>query len=77
MTWEKDLFTSLEVHDMPKETIAFGDNSKRDVIGLGKIAPSNDNSISNVYLVEILGYNLLSVSQLCKMGYIISLLMRM
>jgi hypothetical protein len=39
------------------------------VIGLGKIALSNDNSISNVYLVETLGYNLLSVSQLCEMSY--------
>jgi hypothetical protein len=63
------LFTSLELHDIPKETIVFGDNSKGDAIGLGKIALSNDNSISNVYLVETLGYNLLSISQLCEMGY--------
>jgi hypothetical protein len=39
------------------------------VIGLGKIALSNDNSISNVYLAETLGYNLLSISQLYEMGY--------
>jgi hypothetical protein len=39
------------------------------VKGLGKIAISPDHSISNVFLVESLGYNLLSVSQLCKMGY--------
>jgi hypothetical protein len=63
------LFTSLELHDIPKETIVFGDNSKGDVIGLGKIALSNDKSISNIYLIETLGYNLLSVSQLCEMGY--------
>lgn len=30
---------------------------------------SHDNSISNVYLVESLGYNLLSASKLCEMGY--------
>jgi hypothetical protein len=30
---------------------------------------SPDHSISNVFLVDSLGYNLLSVSQLCKMGY--------
>jgi hypothetical protein len=66
MTGEKDLFTSLELHDIPKKTIVFGDNSKRDVISLGKIPLSNDNSIANVYLVESLG---LSVSQLCEMGY--------
>jgi hypothetical protein len=32
---------------------------------LGKIAITNEHSISNVFLVESLGYNLLSVSQLC------------
>ena len=37
--------------------------------GLGKIAISPDHSISNVFLVDSLDYNLLSVSQLCKMGY--------
>jgi hypothetical protein len=37
MTEEKHLFTSLELHDIPKETIVFGDNSKEDVIGLGKL----------------------------------------
>jgi hypothetical protein len=39
------------------------------VKGLGKIAISSDHSISNVFLVESLDYNLLSVLQLCKMGY--------
>ena len=37
--------------------------------GLGKIAISPDHSISNVFLVDSLDYNLISVSQLCKMGY--------
>jgi hypothetical protein len=39
------------------------------VKGLGKITISPDHSISNVSLVDSLDYNLLSVSQLCKMGY--------
>jgi hypothetical protein len=39
------------------------------VKGLGKIAISPDHSISNVFLVDSLDYNLLSVSQSCKMGY--------
>jgi hypothetical protein len=39
------------------------------VKGLGKIAISPDHSIFNVFLVDSLDYNLLSVSQLCKMGY--------
>jgi hypothetical protein len=39
------------------------------VKGFGKIAISSDHSISNVFLVDSLDYNLLSVSQLFKMGY--------
>jgi hypothetical protein len=39
------------------------------VKGLGKLAISPDHSISNVFLVDSLDYNLLSVSQLYKMGY--------
>ena len=51
------------------ETIIFGDNSKGEVIGLGNIAITLDHSISNVLHVNPLGYNLLSVSQLCAAGY--------
>ena len=69
MTGEKNLITSLETDDVPKETIVFGDNSKGEVIGLGKIVLTHNNSINDVYWVEKLRYNLLSVSQLCLMGY--------
>jgi hypothetical protein len=68
MTGEK-MFTSFQPNQSTSECIVFGDNGKGYVLGLGKIAISNDNSISNVLLVEGLGYNLLSVSQLCEMGY--------
>jgi hypothetical protein len=36
---------------------------------LGKITITTEHSISNLILVESLGYNLLYVSQLCHMGY--------
>jgi hypothetical protein len=39
------------------------------VKSLGKISISLNHSISNVFLVYSLDYNLLSFSQLCKMGY--------
>jgi hypothetical protein len=42
---------------------------KQGFKGLGKIAITSEHSISNVFLVESLGYNLLFVSQLCNMGY--------
>jgi hypothetical protein len=45
------------------------DGNQGKVKGLGKIAITNEHSISNVFLVESLGYNLLSISQLCHMGY--------
>jgi hypothetical protein len=38
-------------------------------MGLGKIAISNDKSISNVMLVESLKFNLLSIAQLCDLGF--------
>jgi hypothetical protein len=47
----------------------FGDNSEGRVVGYGKIAITTDHSISKVLLVDFLDYNLLSVSQLCEIGY--------
>ena len=51
------------------DSITFGDNGKGNVKRLGKIAISNDMSISNVLLVESLNFNLLSVAQLCDLGF--------
>jgi hypothetical protein len=69
MTREKKIFSSYEKNEDPQKGITFGDGNQDLVKGLGKIAISPDHSISNVFLVESLGYNLLSISQLCKMGY--------
>jgi hypothetical protein len=65
MRGEKRMFSSYEKNDDPQRAITFGDGNQR----LGKIAISPDHSISNVSLVDSLDYDLLSVSQLCKMGY--------
>jgi hypothetical protein len=48
--------------------ITFGDGNQGKVKGLVKIAITTEQSISNVFLVELLGYNLLSVCQSCHMG---------
>jgi hypothetical protein len=69
MTGEKKMFSSYEKNDDPQRAITFGDGNQGLVKGLGKIAISPDHSIPNVFIVKSLGYNLLSVSQLCKMGY--------
>jgi hypothetical protein len=69
MTGEKRMFSSYEKNEDPQRAITFGDGNQGLVKGLGKIAISPDHSISNVFLVDSLDYNLLSVSQLCKMSY--------
>jgi hypothetical protein len=63
------MFSSYEKSEDPQIAITFGDGNRGLVKGLGKISISPDHSISNVFLVDSLDYNLLSVFQLCKMGY--------
>ncbi|XP_066159889.1 uncharacterized protein [Oryza sativa Japonica Group] len=69
MTGEESMFSTLDPNGTSQDNIVFGDNGKGKVMGLGNIAISNDLSIANVLLVKSLNYNLLSVSQLCSMGY--------
>jgi hypothetical protein len=69
MTGEKEIFTFFEENDCPSDIITFGDNSEENVLGYGKITITTDHSICKVLLVDSLDYNLLSVSQLCEMGY--------
>jgi len=63
------MFSSYSPTINSDENIIFGDNSKGDVIGLGKVAITLDHSITNVLHVDSLKYNLLPVSQLFEMGY--------
>jgi hypothetical protein len=63
------MFSSYEKNQGPQRAITFGNGNQGLVKGLGKIAISPDHSISNVFLVDSLDYNLLSVSQLCNMIY--------
>jgi hypothetical protein len=63
MTGEKKMFSSYEKNQDPQRVITFGDGNQGLVKGLSKIAISPDHSISNVFLVDSLNYNLLFVSQ--------------
>jgi hypothetical protein len=63
------MFTSYVKNKDSQDTIIFGDGNQGKDKGLDKIAIATEHSISNVFLVESLGYNLLSISQLCHMGY--------
>jgi hypothetical protein len=69
MTGEKKMFISYIKNKDSHDTIIFRDGNQGKVKGLGKIAITTEHSISNVFLVELLGYNLLSISQLCHMCY--------
>ena len=61
MTGDPRMFTSLDEEVDGQEKITFRDNSKGKVKGLGKVAISNDHSISNMLYVASLSFNLLSV----------------
>jgi hypothetical protein len=69
MIREKHMFTFFKENDCPSDTIMFGDYSEGKVLEYGKIAITTDHSISKVLLVDSLDYNLLSISQLCEIGY--------
>ncbi|WVZ62398.1 hypothetical protein U9M48_012154 [Paspalum notatum var. saurae] len=69
MIGDSRMFTSLSGDVENYDKITFGDNSKGKVEGLGKIEISSEYSINNVLLVDSLNFNLLSVGQLCDLGF--------
>jgi hypothetical protein len=68
-TGERSMFQSYSPKLDSNENIVFGDNSRGDVLGLGKVDITLEHSITNVLHVDSLSYNLLSVSQLYEIGY--------
>jgi hypothetical protein len=63
MTDDKKWFSSLTLLSH-KEYVTFGDDKKGKVLGTGVIKVNNNFTLKDVTLVDKLGYNLLSVSQL-------------
>ena len=62
-----DQFFILESKD--ERSIIFEDNQKRRIIGIGKIKITLSPFIKNVLLIDKLNNNLLSISQLCDVGF--------
>jgi hypothetical protein len=58
------------------ENIVFGDNSKGDVIDLGKVSITLEHLIINVLHVDSLSYNLLSFLNYVRWATIVSLRIR-
>jgi len=52
--------------------VTYGDNNKGRILGVEKIGTNSSTSIENVLLVDGLKHSLLSVSQLCDKGYLVS-----
>ena len=63
MSGNASLFT--EIKKKRHGSVTFGDKSIGKIIGVGKRGKDSSNSIDNVYLVDGLKFNLLSISQLC------------
>jgi hypothetical protein len=68
MTGDRGWFSSL-VPVVTKRYITFGDNGRRRVLSEGEIKVSDKITLRHVALVQSLGYNLLSVSQLLDEGF--------
>jgi hypothetical protein len=68
MTRDKGWFSSL-VPMVTKRYITFGDNGRGRVLSEGEINVSDKITLRCVALVQSLGYNLLSVSQLLDEGF--------
>jgi hypothetical protein len=67
MTGDKTWFSSL-IPVVTRRYITFGDNGRGRVLSEGEIKVSDKITLRRVALVQSLGYNLLSVSQLLDEG---------
>ncbi|KAK2452140.1 putative mitochondrial protein [Trifolium repens] len=68
MTGERHMFQTLTLKE--GGTVGFGGNQKGKIIGTG-IVGNSSLSIKNVWLVDGLKHNLLSISQFCDSGFIV------
>ncbi|GKV40372.1 hypothetical protein SLEP1_g48027 [Rubroshorea leprosula] len=67
MTGDKSQFLNLEA--MEGGTVTFGDNAKGHIKGIGQVGKNSGLIIENVYYVQGLKHNLISISQLCDKGH--------
>nr|XP_016462080.1 PREDICTED: uncharacterized protein LOC107785320 [Nicotiana tabacum] len=67
MTCDKQLFKS--VTKLNGGSVTFGDKSKGNIIGIGRVPLSSSCDVDEFYLVDEFGYNLLSISQLYDSDY--------
>ena len=68
MTGGREEFVEITNENLPSKYVIYADNSKGKVNGIGKVVISEHNSLSNIMLMDQIGYSLMSVSQLCDTG---------
>ena len=66
MTGDKRSFLSLK--NIKGGNVAFGNGKSGEIQGIGKVGSMDTHAIENVYYVNGLQHNLLSVSQICDKG---------
>ncbi|XP_069143555.1 uncharacterized protein [Solanum lycopersicum] len=66
MTGDKSSFLSLK--NIKGGNVAFGNGKSDEIQGIGKVGPMDTHAIENIYYVNGLQHNLLSVSQICDKG---------
>ena len=66
MTGDKSSFLSLK--NIKGGNVAFGNGKSGEIQGIGKVRSMDTHAIENIYYVNGLQHNLLSVSQICDKG---------
>jgi len=69
MTGSKEVVKGLLNQLLTFSHVTVGNNARLKVLGYGNVVITPELSIEKVLLVESLSYNLLSVGQLCNVGY--------
>ena len=70
MSGEEQLFNNVTKQDLG--SVTFGDNSRARAVGIGSISFAGTTQVEQVLLVDELKHNLLSISQLCDEGNIVT-----
>ena len=70
MSGEEQLFNNVIKQDLG--SVTFGDNSRARAVGIGSVGFVGTTQVEQVLLVDGLKHNLLSISQLCDEGNIVT-----
>jgi hypothetical protein len=62
MTESKEMVKELRTGSSHAGYVTYGDSSRSEVLGLGKVVVSHNVTVEVVMLVESVSYNLLSVA---------------